>query len=287
MRRSIEDGILLRDWRPSPPGPADGDTEWLQRTIETEIVPRLMLAHRAPVPVVVATPERLVERTHTIGLEDVAAFTVLVLRDDVDACASFVGALLERGVALDEVHLGLFAPSARRLGRLWEEDRCDFAQVTLGLWRLQNLVFDLSPQLPDDWPHEPTSQRRVLLAAAPGSQHTLGLLMVAEFFRRSGWTVWSDPCASEGDLAALLRSEWFDVLGLSVGMDAHVRTLGSVILGLRRASRNPEIGVMVGGPIVSGTPGMVAQVGADFTAADARQAVEYAESFVSARTLSS
>jgi methanogenic corrinoid protein MtbC1 len=109
--------------------------------------------------------------------------------------------------------------------------------------------------------------------------------MVSEFFRRAGWDVWSDPCASEGDLAALVRSEWFDLIGLSVGMDGHVEPLRSVVLGLRRASRNPSVGIMVGGPILAGRPQLVSEVAADFTATDARQAVERADAFVALRVL--
>lgn len=255
----------------------DPERHWLQRTIETEIIPRLMLAHRANIFV---HPDSATDAIDVLEEEDVESFAALVLRDDVDACTSFVGALRERGVPLDQVFLGLMAPVARRMGAMWEADECDFAQVTLALWRLQSLVLDLSPQMPAVWHARPEAPRRALLAAAPGSQHTLGLLMVSEFFRRAGWDVWSDPSASEGDLVALMRSEWFDLVGLSVGMDGHVQPLRSVILALRRASRNPQLGVMVGGPIVLDRPQLIAQVGADFTASDARQAVERAESFV-------
>ena len=258
--------------------------EWLQRTIETEIIPRLMLAHGAAA---LAEPDGRVDDPDAISVEDVNAFTALVLRDDSDALAGFVADLREREVALERVYLGLIAPAARRLGVMWEEDKCDFAQVTLGLWRLQNLVFDLSPQLPSAWTARPEQPRRALLAAAPGSQHTLGLLMVSEFFRRAGWDVWSDPCASEGDLAALMRSEWFDLVGLSIGADLHLQPVRSVIFALRRASRNPHVGVMVGGPLLLDRPQLVSEVGADFTAADARQAVERADAFVAMRSLQS
>jgi methanogenic corrinoid protein MtbC1 len=258
---------------------------WLQRTIELEIIPRLMLAHRGDsrAPEVAEAPQGV----HGVAGADVEAFTLLVLRDDQDACSEFVGALSERGVPVEQILLGLLAPAARRLGRLWEADRCDFAQVTLSLWRLQTLVMDLSPEVGSAPLGVPEQPRRALLAAAPGSQHTLGLLMVAEFFRRAGWEVWSDPCASEGDLAALVRSEWFDLVGLSIGSDGHVSPLRSVILALRRASRNPDVGVMVGGAIFADRPGLVDEVGADFTAADAQDAIERAEAFVATRTLSS
>lgn len=292
MERSTEDGGASerRSTREAPRAQfaesMGGDADpspglWLLRTIETEIIPRLMLAHghRGTQATDIAEVDGDV-----IARGDVDSFTALVLRDDVEACFEFVGALRERGVALELVYLELVTPTARRLGRMWEDDECDFAQVTLGLWRLQNLVYELSPQLPAAWHDRPMPPRRALLAAAPGSQHTLGLLLVSEFFRRAGWDVWSDPCATGDDLVAQVRGEWFDVIGLSVAVDVHVETLGSVIVGLRRASRNPAVAVMVGGPIVaSGRQQVVAEIGADFTATDARQAVERADAFVATR----
>lgn len=254
---------------------------WLQRTIETQIVPRLMLVHTAQAADAAAL-SGLRADAPTTG--DVEAFTDLLLTDDADALDGYVVEMRGRGVDIAQVCLDLISPAARRLGALWESDVCDFAQVTLGLWRLQNLVFDLSPELPSSWHERPAGPRRALLAGVPGTQHTLGLLMVVEFFRRAGWDVWSDPSASQTELHDAVRHEWFDVIGLSIASDVHVETLTSVILALRQASRNPSAGVMVGGPVLLIRPELVSAVGADFTASDARHAVEQAESFVSVRS---
>jgi methanogenic corrinoid protein MtbC1 len=293
MERSNEDesagefGFAAEAYRPSVHGsPAphaeDDPRPWLRRTIETEIIPRLMLAHR---PQGIAQPDRSGPDTDVLVRDDVESFTRMVLNDEVEAFGGFVAALRERGIGLEQIYLGLIAPAARRLGAMWEADDCDFAQVTLGLWRLQNLTFELAPQLSATWVARPETPRRALLAAVPGSQHTFGLLMVSEFFRRAGWDVWSDPRASAGDLTALVRSEWFDVIGLSIGMDGHVAPLGSMIRGLRRASRNPAVGIMVGGAILAGRPGLAAEVGADLSAKDAREAVDRADAFVASHAL--
>jgi methanogenic corrinoid protein MtbC1 len=253
--------------------------DWLQRTIETEIVPRLMLAHRMPAE---APTERL--DTGPSDTADVAHFTGMILDEDSEGCELFVATLRARGAGLEHIYLDLLAPAARRLGVMWENDECDFAQVTLGLWRLQNLVFDLSPLLPAPWVERPAGPRRAMFAAAPGSQHTLGLLMVSEFFRRAGWEVWSDPCANAKELVTAARDAWFDVIGLSIGAEAQVPQLAAVVADLRRASQNQSVGVMVGGPILVLRPELLATIGADFTAADARIAVESAESYVTAHT---
>jgi methanogenic corrinoid protein MtbC1 len=72
------------------------------------------------------------------------------------------------------------------------------------------------------------------------------------------------------------------VIGLSASVDDQLEALETFISELRSASRNPSVGVMVGGPVFLNNASLVGEVGADFTASDARQAVELAESFASA-----
>lgn len=284
MKQSIEDGSQP-DRRGSPgmrresaafkPGNGGAHEEWLQRAIETEIVPRLMLAHRlAGVGAAEAAPDALIPTD-----ADVKALAAMILADDCPSCAGFIETLRDRGVGLEPMFLDLLAPTARLLGVMWERDQCDFTQVTLGLWRLQNLLFDLSPDLPETSADPAVSPRRAMFASAPGSQHTLGLLMVSEFFRRAGWDVWAEQAESLEEMANVARSDWFDLIGLSASTDSHIAGVTAAIKALRKASKNPDVGVMVGGPIFLSRPELVAVVGADFTAVDARGAVEAAAAF--------
>jgi methanogenic corrinoid protein MtbC1 len=172
--------------------------QWLQRTIETEVIPRLMLAQRL-VAISPGDSGSYVGSApgSTPGPADVETFVSLLLQDDESTCDDFVASLRNRPVAMESIFLDLFSPTARRLGELWTDDLCDFTQVTLGLWRIQKMVYELSSAIPA---HLGASTRmtplRALLVAAPGSQHTLGLTMVCEFFRRAGWDVYSEPCAN-------------------------------------------------------------------------------------------
>jgi methanogenic corrinoid protein MtbC1 len=254
--------------------------QWLQRTIETEVIPRLMLAHRlAAISPSMSSPDL----GSTPGPADVETFTSLLLQDDESVCEDFIAALRNRPVAMESIFLDLFSPSARRLGQLWNDDLCDFTQVTLGLWRIQKMVYELSSSVPAHLGESTRSAPlRAMLVAAPGSQHTLGLTMVCEFFRRAGWDVYSEPCANAHELTELARHGWFDVIGVSASVDDQVEPLETFISDLRTASRNRSVGMMVGGPLFLNNASLVGAVGADFTACDARQAVEMAESFASA-----
>ena len=260
---------------------ADGCTPermaWLVRTIEAEIIPRLMLAHRSGA----AEIDPAAVSSIAPNAEDVIELARIVLDQEAAVAGRYIEAFRAEGVALDTIYLDLLAPAARHLGEMWEADLCDFTQVTVGLWRLQQVMYDLSPDFQNEVEYGVNS-RRAMLVPAPGSQHTLGLFMVAEFFRRAGWDVWGEPSATTPDLLDAVRAEWFDVIGISVGAEFQIEGLSSVILNLRRASRNPGVRVMLGGPVASQHPDLHTRLGADATAFDAQQALLVAESLLGA-----
>jgi methanogenic corrinoid protein MtbC1 len=245
----------------------------LVRTIEGEIIPRLMLAHRADFE----CPKIPTVGGAALATDDVEAFAKLVLAHDVAIAAAYVQAMHAQGATLETLYLELLAPTARRLGELWEADLCDFTDVTVGLGRLQQLLRELGPLFRQEG-QVAKSGRRALLVPAAGEQHTLGLLMVAEFFRKSGWGVWSEPTGTSAEVVRIVRNEWFDIAGFSVGTEHRLADLKAEIAALRQASRNKSIQIMVGGPFLLKYPDCVSEVGADGSAMDAKQAVIQAES---------
>lgn len=250
-----------------------GQMGWLLSTIETEIIPRLVKAHRVAEPLADAAqawPGSA--RPRDTAVDDLAQ---IILANQAGVAAGYIDGLRAEGVTLETLYLDVLTPAARRLGEMWEADLCDFTQVTVGLWRLQQLMYELSPAFQDD-AQRGVQRYRAMLVPVPGSQHTLGLLMVAEFFRRAGWGVWGDPAAAQADLVEAAQTHWFDMVGFSVGAVSQLDHLKAAIAAIRRASLNPSIVVMVGGPVFLDMPALVAEVGADATAPDAALAVDVA-----------
>ena len=171
------------------PAEAANDTRMSQlaRTIEEEIIPRLMLAHRTATEPML----RPSGRAYAITGDDVRHFAKLVLSHEEDLGFATIQSLRSRQVSVEKIYLDLLAPTARYLGELWDEDLCNFTDVTVGLGRLQRVLRvlrELSPALGRGMEH-PAPGRRVLLLPSPGEQHTFGLVMAAEFFRSAGWDV--------------------------------------------------------------------------------------------------
>jgi methanogenic corrinoid protein MtbC1 len=250
----------------------------LVSALESEVIPRLLQAHRVA-PAIVKPEVREVAPTDA----EVRAFAQLVLARDDRPATELIDGLRARGASVEGLFLHLLAPAARHLGALWEQDLCDFTEVTIGVGRMQQIMRELSPVFGIEVEHPPHGLR-ILLAPAPGEQHTFGLSMVAEFFRRAGWEVVGGTSAADSDPVDIVESVWFDVIGISVGNETRLDWLTNGISSVRRASLNQSIGVMVGGPIFREHPEYVALVGADATAVDGRHAPALAESLLDLRS---
>ena len=272
--------------RPVPAGTAglDGHLLSLVTTIETEIIPRLMMAHH------IETTAGRDDANMWRGVDaavSVEEFANLLLLPEDGPAHDYIAAARASGFGAESLYLDLLGPSARRLGYMWEEDLCSFADVTIGLSRLHRLLLELGPAFRGGGAPDALG-RRVLLAAIPGEQHTFGLFMVGEFFRREGWEVWGEPIRSIAELEHAVRDIWFEVVGVSAGSLQGVQDVSASVQAVRRASRNQAVVVMVGGPLFTLHPEYFDQVGADAIGVDAREAVDKAEAAVrSARFLAS
>ncbi|GJE14106.1 MULTISPECIES: cobalamin B12-binding domain-containing protein [Methylobacterium] len=237
----------------------------LARIIESEILPRLALVHREDrrargSQVRAPTPER------------VGAFANALMEGGHQG--EWVRDLLDEGLSLDTLLLDLFAPAARHLGRLWEEDEANFLDVAVALGRLQSLTRTVCAHL--EGSDVSTNGRRALLIPCPGETHLFSLALVASFFREAGWDVVLSDGVDE-DPTVLVRTERFDLIGISLSCDVLLPVMTGLVAKLRGASCNPGIRVIVGGPLFLREPACAVTVGADAAAEDGRSAVAIAE----------
>lgn len=245
----------------------------LARIVEGEIIPRLMLVHQSTSRF--SAPGNSIR----LGPETTEKFALYTLSSGHDSLLAIVGNLLQQGVSMESIYLDLLAPAARRLGEFWNNDEVSFADVTIALGRLQQVVRELSLHGPNEDGAAPHG-RSALFAPAPGEQHTFGLVIIEEFFRRSGWRTWTEMSGAQTEVIGAVQAHHFDIFGMTVSSDAYLDQISPLIMSVRRVSRNRDINVMVGGLLFVEKPELAAKVGADGTAADAREAVLKAEGAV-------
>ncbi len=178
------------------------------------------------------------------------------------------------GHGLEEIYIHGVAPSARLLGHWWLCDAADFAQVTIGSANLQRLLHRLSQEFCAPGADQPCGLN-LLLACEPRAQHTMGAFMLGEFFRRRGWSVqWLTPQDGQ-DILAHLRRDWFDAVALSVSTDGQLPWLRDWLPRLRAQSPNPELQILLGGPLALQHAQAMRSLGADLVATDARETVNW------------
>lgn len=252
--------------------------ESISTVIESEIIPRLLMAYNS------GGPDSDCARPGIIDGADINRFAQLPLRLEAAGLLDEVDALIERGASVEAICIELLAPAARRLGEMWDRDECDFIDVTMGLWRLQEVMREISARSPASMSPYP-EQRSALFSPMPGDIHNFGTLMIEEVFARAGWQSEALVKPERRELLDRLAHTPFDIVGLTLTRDCPSAALGNLVRAIRSVSANPHIAVIVGGRVVNLNPSIVAEAGADGSGHDALAALDLAEQLVAAAPL--
>ena len=228
-----------------------------------DVIPRLLALHS---DILV----RLDDGSLHAGQDEISELSRLLLGPDNPDALNYINMLRDRGLSLDVLHAELLEPTARYLGELWNQDRIDFVDVTIGVSKLQRFVH-LFAGLDQVAPYD--EKRRALITTTPGDQHSFGNSIVQKFMRAGGWHVHACTAPKLEDVSSVVEKEWFGVIGFSVSADVHLEGLALAIRRVRETSLNRTVGIMVGGPCFVDQPQRVAEVGADGTAVNGPTAV--------------
>jgi MerR family transcriptional regulator, light-induced transcriptional regulator len=276
----VQQDVLCEDWTPSDQietyerlarnsrRASNERHNVLEKIIENQVIPRLLLSNPQSLELP-HTPANAVAINLSAKVDE---FSEIVINRDAGASIAYFEALRAEGASIEALFQDLLAPAARRLGVLWDEDINDFLDVTRGFIHLHQIVREFS----DEFKYEgrrPATNRRALLMPTPGEQHSFGIALIGEQFRREGWRVWGGPPNSIEEILELVDGQWFDIVGLSSSQASDPARLEADIRSIRQASHNTNVKVLVGGRIFSESPDLAVSLGADATAADARQAV--------------
>lgn len=249
----------------------DPSDHWglLAGVIDQQIIPKLAKAHQQD-----GITDALCG--HRITPEHITHFSDLLIEGNTAAAGQYVRDLSHAGISPACLLLDLVAPAARELGVRWTEDCCSFADVSLGLVRIHEIVHDIGGP-DDDLCEQSPNPGKILLSCMPSSNHILGCSIVAEFFKQCAWDARVMLPGDADELIGVIQDEAFDVVGLSVSTDSQLDRLKSLVSGLRAGSKNPHLSVFLGGPVFMLREHNAADFDADAICIDPRMTVTLAE----------
>jgi MerR family transcriptional regulator, light-induced transcriptional regulator len=165
--------------------------------------------------------------------------------DATDTADLLVADLVEAGLSVEEICLDHLAPAAKCLGEWWENDRLPFTEVAMATSRIQAIL----RRMPAGGRGRHRSfHRGAVFCAVPGEQHTLGVMMAADLFRRNGWDVGLLVGLDHAEILGRLERDDRCVIGLSCSGAHSLAALDRLMQALR--GMRPDARLILSGQIV-------------------------------------
>ncbi len=210
---------------------------------------------------------------HTLDEEEINKLTNLLLDTEEGSFELAITVLKTHGASIDYIVLDLIPEIARKLGKHWEDDNISFADVSIGVTRLERVIYKLdylfqANQL------ERQQNKSILISGCPGSQHSLGTLIFANFMTFSGWQVHRPNKVNIDSMVEGVESKIHQALAISVATNEQLEELPSLISLLRQKSKNPKIIVLIGGPLYNKTPDAFGHIQAEVKAFSPEESVQ-------------
>lgn len=170
--------------------------------------------------------------------------------------------------------IDLYVPTAARLlGDRWEDDKINFAQVTVGTMRLQSLLAEASSEAALH--AKPLQNHLACLVLIPqGEQHFLGASVLAGQLRRLGCDVGMSYDEDFGSLSKRLVADMPDMILMTSARRETLESVSNTVQTVRNLTPQPPL-VVVGGAMQVPTEDVTELTGADLVTNVAEEAVAF------------
>lgn len=203
-----------------------------------------------------------------------------LLQQDLNRASRVVEALTHAGVDVGDIYQQLVATTIISLaGELANRSlsQSRFSSFLEGSRRIMESLVDR---------HKPSPEHcralSAVLGCVEGEWHSLGCRMVADFLEMDGWIVhYLGENVAAANFLGTVRAVEPDIIGVSVTQFSLLASVRQLIQDLCRLECADRFKIMVGGYPLSVNPGLCRELGADFTARDARDASHKANRYVS------
>jgi MerR family transcriptional regulator, light-induced transcriptional regulator len=181
------------------------------------------------------------------------------------------------GTSVKDIYLGVFEPSQREIGRLWQTSQMTVAEEHYCTAATQLIMSQLYPNI-----FSSKKNGRRMVAVCTGNElHEIGLHMVADIFEMEGWdTYYLGANTPTSILCQTIEKRDPDILAISGTMTFHVKIIDELIDAVKTALPGLRTKILVGGYPFNIEPELWSRVGADGSARNAVQAVAAANQLI-------
>ncbi len=179
-----------------------------------------------------------VDKTTWETRKTVERLCAALVDDDEQAAARMVVGLNQSDLSPEAVYIDYLAAAARRLNEWWEHDKASFWQITVAGCRLLAIMRSMSHLFEPD---VICDEKSAIFAGVPGEQHTVGLRMATDIFRKDGWHVVLLVGLQHDDLVDRIGNTSARVIGLSISSHQSIEALSKLIVSLHICRPNAPI----------------------------------------------
>ncbi len=217
---------------------------------------------------------------NTLDDEEINKLTNLLLDTEEGSFELAITVLKTHGAPIDYIVLDLIPAIARKLGRQWEDDSLSFADVSIGVNKLERVIYKLdylfqANQL------DRQQNKAIFISGFPGTQHSLGSLIFANFLTFSGWQVHRPTQVTIESIVYGVSSKMLQAVAISVATNEQLEQLPNLIDLLREKSKNPKMIVLIGGPLYNKAPDAFDHIQAEVMAFSPEESVQKLEQHLS------
>lgn len=199
-------------------------------------------------------------------------FCTHLLNNDPDAALALIQKERAGGLTARDIYFGYISGSAQLLGKMWEEDEVSFSQVTSASGYLYALMRALRPTDRDATPGAP-GRKNAFFCTLPGENHSLGVSVAADLFRRQGWDIDLKLGLSHNALLHRIAANEPEIVGLSFSNPERLSDLTQLCVSIRLSV--PQALIVVAGPAVVDPEDLKAVADVDLVFTDVDEAEQH------------
>lgn len=196
-----------------------------------------------------------------------------LLNGDRFACRTIIDEMLQQGMSAHRIYVELIWPIMVEVDKLYRQERISPIQEAMATRINRSMVCQLQRQLPRCQP----VHRRVVIVTADSEQAELGGQMAADLFESAGWECrFLGGTVNHEDVLEFVGIFAPDILLLYGFNGKDAPAVRAMIDRIRKVNAWPNMKIMLSGGVFARAEGLWEEIGADFYAESAAEAVELA-----------